>query len=435
MGRTMKYNTKKHMITKITIVGICMLLSLMVPGRPVHADDFIQKPVSAGSVNVTAAYRGQAQTGRKSDSKFVKAMANTSVRLLQEALRAKKKNQNVLISPDSVLTALSFVGNGASGKTRTEFKRTLGGLTPKKYSSYLLGLHRRIAKDDAVDYQVANSLWYRSGKIRLKEAFLRRAANDYEADIFAAPFDSGTINDINNWVYNGTRGKIPFIINRLDPLQRTAVINAVYFKGEWAEKYTGTRKRTFTKSSGSKQKVRMLEGSEKEYLTVNEAKGFVKDYAGRKLAFVALLPPKNTTVDQFVKNLNGSDLIKGYKNRKKEQVIVRTRMPEFSYEDSMSLEKPLRRMGLKTAFTARANFSKMANTSLQIDDVLHKTYISVDKNGTEAAAVTAVMMRAMAAPPLQKPEIKKVYLNRPFVYAIVEKKTGVPLFLGVVKKV
>ena len=112
---------------------------------------------------------------------------------------------------------------------------------------------------------------------------------------------------------------------------------------------------------------------------------------------------------------------------------MRTRMPEFCYEYSRSLKKPLKKLGIRKAFTGAAQFSGMTDAKVCIDDVLHKTYIDVNKEGTEAAAVTAVMMKATALPDRNK--VRKVYLTRPFFYAIIEKKTGIPLFAGAVNEV
>jgi len=419
---------------RIIISLICLTMTLPQFCTAAAAADFSEKPVSPSSVNETARYQGQTASVKKPDSRFAKAMANTSVRLLKETMRTRKNNKNTLISPDSILTAMTLVGSGAAGKTAAEMKRSFGGLTSKRYCRYFAGLHNKLAGGTDFTYETANSLWYRKDRIRLKPSFLNRAAS-FGADIYAAPFDTRTVTDMNSWVNNNTHGKIPSIINRLDPQTRTALINAVYFKGEWEEKYTFTKKRTFTDRSGTKKKVKMLEGTEHAYFTVNDAEGFVKDYHGGKLAFAALLPPENMTVDQYVKGLTGSAFIKGYKKRKTENILVYTRMPEFSYDDSISLEKPLRKLGVKTAFTGKADFSGISSTRMSIDEVLHKTHISVDKDGTEAAAVTAILMKATAAFPPQPQTIRKVYLNRPFVYAIIEKKTGVPLFIGVVKKI
>jgi serpin B len=124
-----------------------------------------------------------------------------------------------------------------------------------------------------------------------------------------------------------------------------------------------------------------------------------------------------------------------YANRRTSGVLVRTRMPEFHYEYSVSLEKPLRRMGVRQAFSDGADFSGLTDDPVCLDAILHKTYINLNKNGTEAAAVTAVIVKAGSVRPPEQLEEKQVYLDRPFVYAIVDTQTGLPLFLGVVSRV
>ncbi|MBR2188171.1 MAG: serpin family protein [Eubacterium sp.] len=382
----------------------------------------------------SAAAAAPAPAGKvKIKSAYVKAIANTSVQLLQKSIAYDESKGNILISPDSILTALSIVENGAAGKTLTEMKTALGGISETKYSKYLTSLHKRVDAPDSVAYKVANSIWYKEGEQTIKDSFLKKIQNYDGAELYKAPFSQKTVDDINAWVSEKTNGKIPSIIQQLSPEMRTAVINAVWFKGAWADPYSDTVKRTFTNENGSKKRVNDLEGTEHAYVTVNGADGFVKPYSGGTTAFLALLPPKDKTVDQFIKSLSGEDLVTAYLNRVTEDIIVQTRMPEFSYDYSCSMTKPLKKLGIKTAFSGAADFSRMASPSICIDDVLHKTHIELNKDGTEAAAVTAIMMKASAAFPARQPTIKKVYLNRPFVYAIIDTETGLPLFIGAVR--
>ena len=134
-------------------------------------------------------------------------------------------------------------------------------------------------------------------------------------------------------------------------------------------------------------------------------------------------------------SLSGADFIRGYNERIDSRVNVYTRLPEFSYDYSASLETPLKNMGIRDAFSGAANFSKMTNAKIGIDQVLHKTHIELNKNGTEAAAATAIIMKASAILDPEKPLEKYVYLDRPFVYAIIDKQTGIPLFIGTVDRV
>lgn len=363
---------------------------------------------------------------------FEKAMTETSLRMLQECIR-KSGRRNVLISPDSILTALSMAENGASGKTLKEMEKALGGISVKKYTQALSKLNRRVSGSDRAVFRNANSLWYRKGLITLKEGFLAKMTGTYSAEMYPSDFDQAGINQMNQWVSQKTEGKIPNIINSLDPSSRLVLINAVYFKGDWVDKYNNTVNRTFTKAGGSKQKVPMLEGTEHVYVRIAGADGFVKNYAGGKLAFMGLLPPKGMSTAKFVKKLTGEEWIRGYRNRQKSGVTVQTRMPEFKYEYSSSLKSVMKRIGIKRAFTRNAAFRSMTDDSVCIDEILHKTYIDVNKNGTEAAAATALIMKESSF--LIGQEVKRVYLDRPFVYAIIDVKTGVPLFIGTVNSV
>ena len=311
----------------------------------------------------------------------------------------------------------------------------LGGISAKKYRQYLLTLHKRLTGETAQTYKVANSVWYRKNKIRVKSSYLQDAVNYFNAEVYQAPFDSGTVSDMNNWAYNHTNGKIRNIINRLESTDRLVLINAIYFIGSWIDPYVNTVTRDFTQESGQKQSVPMLEGTEKTYVTVNGGTGFVKPYSGGQTAFLGLLPPEGMSAGEFAASLTGTDLVNAYQNRRTENILVKTRMPEFRYEYTVSLQKAVQNMGIRKAFSDSATFKKMTSDDVHIDEILHKTFIDLNKDGTEAAAVTAVLMKATAVFTPQQPEIKEVYLDRPFVYAIIDVKSGIPLFLGIVNHV
>ncbi|MBR2258660.1 MAG: serpin family protein [Blautia sp.] len=364
------------------------------------------------------------------------AIADSSVKLLREALRTSKTDQNVLISPDSILTAMVMAENGAAGKTLSEMETAFGGISVSQYNRFLTKLHQRLSNAKTITYRPANSIWYRKNAAVIKKAYLRRMTTSFQARVFAEPFDSRTVKKVNSWVNEATDGKIPSIIRRLNPSNMMLLINAVYFKGEWAEKYESSVKLRFTKESGRTQKADTLCGEENEFVQICGAKGFVKYYSGGETAFMALLPPKGTSVRQYLEKLGGEDLIRGYKNRKSQNVIVRTRLPKFSYDFDISLKAALKKMGIRQAFSKRAaDFSGMSENALYIDEVLHKTHIELNESGTEAAAATAVIVSEFSAMPNPAVTIKKVYLNRPFVFAIIDTRTGIPLFLGVVNSI
>ena len=362
------------------------------------------------------------------------ALADVSLTLLREALQKSDTDQNVLISPDSIFTALAMVENGAAGSTLSEMKAVLGGLSVGELTAFLTDLHKRLSSSTVFTYRPANSIWYKKGSIKLKKAFKAKMAEQFQATVKGAAFDGGTVKKINDWVNKSTNGKIPSIIRQLSPQARVFLINAVYFQARWTEPFGIEHKRKFTKESGAKQKVTMLESVEDVYVEICGATGFVKNYAGWKTAFMALLPPKGMRVLDYLGQVTGEEFVQGYRKRIETGVDVFTRLPAFTYDYDISLKDVLMRMGIQSAFLASANFKRMATTSLCIDDVIHKTHIKLTKDGTEAAAVTAIPMNATSIAPLPTVQ-KKVYLNRPFVIAILDTQTGFPLFLGVIKGV
>ncbi len=396
--------------------------------------DFVKKTLSRQSQNMTGKLKKRKIKSRQPDSDFINATSGVSVRLLKEAAKNSKKD-NILISPDSVLTAVSMLENGSDGETRKEIEDVLGGISTGKYSQYLSTMHKGLTRSKNVKYRMANSIWYKKNKISVKKAYLRKLVDYFGAEVYSAPFHSGTVKDINAWVYNNTQGKISSILNRLSPSAKVALINAVYFKGAWAVPYQSSSKRSFTMETGKKQTGPMMDGTEHTYINVNGADGFIKPYQGGETAFLALLPPEGMSVDQYIEELKGEDFINSYNKRMTSNVIVHTRIPEFGYEYEISLEKTFKNMGIRKVFSDHANLSLMTDSHVCADQVLHKTYIRLNKKGTEAAAVTAVIVKAGAIYSPEKITEKTVYLNRPFVYAIIDTKTGLPLFLGIVRKI
>ena len=364
----------------------------------------------------------------------VLALADTSLKLAKEACAQNPAGTNCLLSPQSILTALALAENGAAGSTLSEMERAVGGLPVGTLTSSLTSMDKKLSLSKAVIYQTANSVWYREGKISLKDSYLNSAKSLFGADVYSAPFDGSTVKRINSWVAEKTKNKITKIIDRLDPSVLTVLINAIYFKGQWAEQYSKKVSRTFTDYAGNASTVPMLEGTESTYVTLGGAEGFVKYYGSGGVAFLALLPPAGQTAAAFLNTVSGEDFVKAYVNRVNGNMRVHTRMPEFECEYEIRLNALLQKLGIRLAFSDMADFSKMADKPLKIDEVLHKTYIKVDQYGTEAAAVTAMTAKATSVLPMKLTE-KWVYLDRPFVYALVDTDTGLPLFIGTIEKV
>ena len=376
-------------------------------------------------------------TGREPDEAFLHAQTAFSLGLMQETAKADKGN-NMLISPYSVMQALGMTANGAAGDTRTEMEQALGGIPADTLSQYLYTLRSGMPDSENSRFRTANSLWIREqgDRIRPKESFLQWNAGYFDAEARMLPFDEAARAGINQWCAEKTNGMIPEILS--EPIPEEAVmylINAVCFEAKWAVPYDEEpAPREFTPSSGAAQQVQMMYSGENQYLSCENACGFLKDYQDGKYTFAAVLPDAGMTPEEWLAGVDAAQLRSMLTGA--ERCTVRAGLPEFSYDYNTELSPMLKNMGIRKAFDEDADFSGMAETAsgcLFISRVLHKTHIDVDTDGTKAAAVTAVEMADECA--AEEPEdIKTVILDRPFVYMIVEKETMLPVFIGVMNE-
>jgi len=390
---------------------------------------------NSGAVKVFAKDLMKEITPQKVDTvelkkEFIDSTADFSVDLFKNAYT---KGENSLISPTSVYLALAMTANGADGKTLTEFETLLGkyGINIKDLNAYYNTLSQKLLKDNNGKLAIANSIWY-SQDIDVKLDFLQTNADYYNASAYKADLnDPNTITDINNWVKLNTGNTIDKIIDKTDHLTVMNLINATYFEDKWMNVYgpETVRKDDFKLSNGKEESVDFMNSEETVFLKDDKAEGFTKSYENGKYSFVALLPNENISIDNYIASLSGDSFINILKNQSKDNVI--TSLPKFKSESKINLVKPLRQMGLKECFdSSTANFTKMINNSpddIYVDSILHKTFISVDTEGTKAAAVTKVDIKAGSA---MNESIHKIILNRPFVYAIIDNTTNLPIFMG-----
>ena len=400
-----------------------------------------KRKISSSSVEKSSSYSWKKKLGTDGGDAFAVNVSDFTFDLLRQQTASgviSTKGQNLLISPDSILTAMIMLQNGARGNTRAEMRKVLsGGISDDRMNSYIAGLNNRLAASEKMTYRQANSLWIRKGSLKLKKSFLKKNKQYHNAQVYTAPFNKRTVKDINNWVYNNSRNMIKRIISMLTPEDRMVLINTTAFEGKWATPFSPPMKDSFTSYSGSKSTVRMLSDTGNyRYISLKGGKGFAKEYAGNgknhSISFVGILPPEGKDVNEFAAGISGSDWINAWKSSSRQR--LRIKVPEFKYDYSVSLAKPLYNMGIRDAFTSSADFSGISSKGkmLQIDDVLHRTHIELDRNGTKAAAATAIVAKAGSALITEPPA---VYLDRPFLYALVDNKTGIPLFIGILYKV
>ncbi len=346
-----------------------------------------------------------------------------------DILKKSFENKNIMISPVSIIEALSMTENGADGKTLNEMETTFS-MSLDQMNKYFTSYNK--AHTDNMLF-IANSIWMNNNEdIKIEEEFIKKNEDYYNAEIYKKEFNQSTLKDMNEWTSEKTNQMIPEIINDINKAAVMYLINAVCFKADWEEEYKDINvfDSEFTLENGSKKQIEMMYSKEHIYLEDNKAKGMIKYYKDRKYAFIALLPNENIKMKDYLDSLNASTIKELIKNKKEEEVVVN--LPKFKSEYSARLKNILIQMGIKDAFDiGKANFKKMGSIldgNIYIEDVIHKTFIEVDEKGTKAAAATAVVMVGGSMPPEEE---KKLIFDRPFIYMIYDLEFNIPVFIGV----
>ena len=345
---------------------------------------------------------------------------------------SNENGKNTLISPLSVLCALAMTANGAEEETLAQMEEVLG-MTTDELNLYLYSYMKNLPQGDKYKLSLANSIWFTEDeRFTVNQDFLQTNADYYGADIYKAPFDKQTLKDINNWVKQNTDGMIPEILDQIPPEAIMYLVNALAFEAEWSEIYEKHQVKDgeFTKEDGTKQDVEFMYGSEGTYFEDEKATGFMKRYKGGKYAFVAMLPNEGVSVSEYIASLDGESLNALLANP--QYATVRTSIPKFETEYKVEMSDILQSMGMTEAFDMyNADFEGLGTSTdgnIYISRVLHKTFISVGEKGTKAGAATIVEMNDCAA--AEPTEPKEVYLDRPFVYMLVDCENNIPFFIG-----
>ena len=368
-------------------------------------------------------------SGRAADDAFKNGAADFAVRLFQTTW---EEGKNSLISPLSVMLALSMTANGAKGETLAQMEALLGGDIPiGELNEYLHAYVGSLPSSEKAKLTLANSIWFKDSGFTVEEDFLQRNADYYGAAAYKSAFDEKTLRDINNWVKENTDGVIDKIVDQMDPYAAMYLVNTVLFDAEWQNIYRKheVRDGTFTAIDGAKRTVSMMYSNESLYLDDGKATGFLKPYKNG-YSFAALLPNEGVALDDYIASLTGEGFLTTVKNAK--EGPVEAAMPKFSYDYGIEMSDALKALGMTVLFDAElADFSGLGHSSdgnIYISCVLHKAYIDVDEKGTKAGAATAI--EAPAAGVWE--DRRRVILDRPFVYAIIDNAAGLPIFIGAV---
>ncbi len=353
-----------------------------------------------------------------------------SERLFADTWEVCGENKNFLMSPLSLIEVLGMVSEGAGGETRQQME-ALFGYSTNALSQYMRYLENNLPSAADSKLEIANSIWIRDAEsLEVKEDFLQRIKGYYDAAVFRAAFDSSTVNDINQWCDDNTDGMIDEILEQIEPLQMMFLINAICFDAKWAEPYekSDVFEHEFYLEDGGTAEVSYMRSEEYGYLTDSSTTGFIRPYK-EGYSFVALLPSEGIAMADYLNSFDGTKLEHLLLDKKDEPVSCT--LPKFSGETSMDLMDMLADCGITDLFDAgKADLTPMAQLngeSLYVSQIIQKTFIEVDEQGTRAAAVT---MAATEDAGMVSANV--VNLNRPFVYAIVEDSSQLPVFLGVV---
>lgn len=416
---------KRRLIGSVCII-LCLVIVASVVMRPT---------TKVQALNLMEGIKAQTVAGKEPDAAFRNAQYEFALALFKACREAD--GENAVVSPLSVMLALSMTANGAKGETLRQMEEVLGLRIPE-LNAYLKTYVNQLPSNKKSTVHIANSIWFREG-LEVNRDFLQTNANYYGADAYASPFDAQTLKDINTWVSENTDGKIDKILEDFGSDMFMYLINAMYFDAKWERGFFDQSKTitsSFYRADGGKQIVTKMESTVEQYLRTINAVGFMKEYSGGKYKFVALLPNKNLTLDEFLADLTPETLTATLDNA--ETASVLTWLPEYTVDYRITLNDALSQIGMPAAFDPySADFSGVIDTTVDgniyIDKVIHKTHITVNAEGTKAAAATEVG--------LIKDGIGggncdySVDLNRPFMYMIVDSENNLPLFIGTVDQV
>lgn len=362
-----------------------------------------------------------------------------------QSLNGKMKNRSIVCSPLSITYVLSMVNDGATGTTEQELEQTLGfhkgGI--QAVNDYCKNLIDNLPHvDEKVQLNIANAIFV-NDKYQLKKQFQQDMANYYDAKAEALDFSSpSTLDRINGWCDEKTRGMIPTILERVEPLTVSYLLNAIYFKAEWASMFekNGTREEVFTTPDGETRVPLMHQNVYMNYLRNDQYAAVSIPYGNGQWMMTVMLPEDGKTTDDVISSLAASGWSTDFlKNplREARRYAVDLKLPRFETafdtDDAGGLIELLKGMGIRRAFDGNsAEIPNMCeNGDLYISIMKQKAKIKVNEEGSETAAVTIAGVNfTSAGGDTQEPPKATFHANRPFVYVIHEQSSGVILFVG-----
>ncbi|MDD3920107.1 MAG: serpin family protein [Eubacteriales bacterium] len=349
---------------------------------------------------------------------------------------AAKGEQNTVISPVSAYLCLALVLNGAEGETLAQMEQAMGA--SREEINALCQNLTALLEDTAGNTKtgIANAAWVTKEGFSPNPAYLEAIAKSFHADVYQADLtEQATIDAINSWVLSKTHGLIPSVLQQpYDESTLMVLINSLYFKAKWRIPFDalGTEDEMFALGNGEYERVPFMQmyRTEQQYIHTEQVSGVVLPYDDGNTVFLALKPEQGTAAE-LAQSLTGerlSEYLAGV-----DLQLVNLFLPKFTVEYGVSMNALLQDMGMTHLFDpTAADLSGMGSSSagnIYLNQVFQKVKIIVDEEGTEAAAVTVAEPAAACAPNMDEPI--EMRFDSPFVYAVINKQSAVPLFIGV----
>jgi serpin B len=367
-------------------------------------------------------------------SAIVDANNSFALNIFKSVCANDSQPTNVFISPMSIYYALSLTGMGARSETFNAFQTTLGqeGFDRQTMLDAIAGLYNDIIPtDNKVTVEIANSVWPKEG-FPINQGYIDTARLYFKADVQNLDYSSPeAVNILNTWIEEKTNGKIQKMLSVLPSDIVLALVNAIYFKGDWKYQFddTSNYSGSFLKEDGSQEEVTFMKQRADFNFTENSIFSSIQmPYIDSNYYMVVLLPNAGSNTDDIISQLDDENWANWMNSFSYQKVNVV--FPKFKYSyGTRELNQELKDLGLSVAFSDMADFSGITERSVKIDQVLHKAFIEVNEKGSEAAAATVVTIIETSVNPNDNPE-KYFNADHPFVFAICEKKSNSILFMG-----
>lgn len=384
----------------------------------------------------------ETQTGLGNETSFNEAVNDFSFDFFKKIYDDKENTGNLFYSPYSVFSALAMVYEGAKGDTAIEMEDVLSiEQDNESFHEYMKSLYNNLNYNDKYDISTANALWPDVG-FNLIDDYVSVIESYYggNAEEVEYAYPKKAAETINNWVENQTNNLIEDLVppDIIDPvLTKLILTNAIYFKGIWKIQFdeANTTLKNFTLLNNEKIEVDTMKLVDTEnrfnYTETEDLQILELPYKGDEISMIIILPGKNSDVSDIVDSINKETYNNWIKSMTKKECDIY--LPKFEFKTSYSLKDYLNDLGMEKAFSTKADFSDISNEGqLFLSHVLHKAFVKVNEEGTEAAAATAAAMKLTAFP--GEEDTRKTFdCDHPFLFTIHHKKTDTVLFMGEVK--